>query len=205
MIAMAFVIPAVHAQTTSTAQRRLDLSAFVLLSGTDTGLGSSPYADPNGIAGPPSKNLTLSLGADLGFYSSHSFELQAEVRGGTPVDSGTVDGQKSILGGLRVTHEPGGSGFFGRVRPYGTLLAGRGQIDYQNVGYLIPGTLYISNNSAVYAAGLGTEVDVTRRFAVRVDAQFQRWNTPVTADGALRVAQGGVGLVYRYGTGSGPR
>lgn len=193
----------VRAQARSTAERRLDLSAFGLFSGTYTGLGSSPYL--YGIEGPQGRNLTFSLGANLGFYTFHGARLGAEVRGALPLNSGQVDGQKSILGGIHVTHEPSGYGAFGRVRPYVDVLAGRGEITYQNGGYPIPGFLVLSNPSAVYAAGGGFEFDVTRAFSVKADAQFQRWNTPVTTSGVLHVPQGGVGIVYRYGTGRGPR
>ena len=193
------------AQTYPAAQRRFDLSAFALFSGTYTGLGSSPLASGGGFAGPGGRNLTFSLGADLGFYSYRGFQLGAEVRGAYPLDSGQVDGQKSILAGVRVTREPSGTGLFARVRPYGTVLAGRGQIEYQSGGYLTPGILFFNNNSAVYAGGFGAEADVSRSFSIRGDAQFQRWNTPVTQSGILHTSQGGIGIVYRYGAGSGPR
>ncbi len=196
------MVPA-GAQARSTAQRRLDLSAFALFSGTYTGLGSSPYV--YGIEGPEGRNLTFSLGADLGVYSFHGARLGAEVRGAYPIKSGQVDGQKSILGGVRVAHEPSGYGLFGRVRPYADVLAGRGQISYQNSGYRVRDFLYLSSNSAVYEAGGGFEVDVTRAFSIKADAQFQRWNSPVKASGVLHVPQGGIGIVYRYGTGRGPR
>lgn len=193
-----------RAQARSTAERRLDLSAFGLFSGTYTGLGSSP-GFAGGFEGPEGRNLTFSLGADLGVYTFHGARLGAEVRGGLPINSGQVDGQKSILGGIRVTHEPSGYGFLGRVRPYADVLAGRGQLTYQNGGYPVPGFLVLSSNSAVYAAGGGFEFDVTRAFSIKADAQFQRWNTPVNASGVLHVPQGGVGIVFRYGTGRGPR
>lgn len=192
------------AQARSTAERRLDFSAFGLFSGTYTGLGSAPVF-PGNPEGPQGRNITFSLGADLGFYTFHGARLGAEVRGGLPIDSGQVDGQKSILGGIRVTHEPSGYGLFGRVRPYVDVLAGRGQLKYQNGGYPIPGFLVLSSNTTVYSGGGGLEFDVTRAFSIKADAQFQRWNTPVTTSGVLHVPQGGVGIVYRYGTGRGPR
>ncbi len=191
------------AQARSTAERRLDLSAFGLLSGTYTGLGSSPSL--YGFEGPEGRNLTLSAGADLGVYTFHGARLGAEVRGAYPLKSGQVDGQKSLLGGVRVTHEPSGYGLFGRVRPYVTVLAGRGEIVYQNGGYYVSPFNYLSSTSAVYSGGVGFEYDVTRAFSIKADSQFQRWNSPVKASGVLHVPQGGVGIVYRYGTGRGPR
>ncbi|MGI4756538.1 MAG: hypothetical protein ACRYGF_06780 [Janthinobacterium lividum] len=201
---------AAQAQARASADRRLDLSAFGLFSGTYTGLGplSYPYLI-DGPQGPEGRNLTFSLGADLGVYTFHGARLGAEVRGSTPIKSGQVDSQKSILAGIRVTHEPSGYGFLGHVRPYVDVLAGRGQMKYQGGGYLVQDgsflTEYLANNSAVYDAGGGFELDVTRRCSIKVDAQFQRWNTLVNTSGVIYSKQGGVGIVYRYGTGRGPR
>lgn len=175
-----------------------------MLNGVYTGLGSSPYVN-SGITGPEGRNISLSAGADLGFYSFLGLRLGAEVRGEAPLKSGQVDGQKSILGGLRVTHEPSGYGLFGHLRPYGDVLAGRGAINYQNGGYPAPGVLYLSNTSAVYAGGGGLEFDVTRSFSVKADALVERWYTPVGTNGHIYSKQGGIGVVYRYGMGRGPR
>lgn len=190
-------------RTDPTARRRLDLSAFGMVSGVYTGLGSSPY--PSGFSGPEGRNIALSAGADLGFYSFLGLRLGGEVRGQLPLKSGQVDGQKSILGGLRVTHEPNGYGLFGRFRPYADVLAGRGELTFQNGGYAVPGIVFLSNTSAVYAGGGGFEYDVTRAFSIKADALFERWNTPVVGSGHIYSKQGGIGIVYRYGTGRGPR
>lgn len=191
-------------RTYSTAQRRLDLSAFGMVSGVYTGLGGSPY-DNGGVEGPEGRNVSITAGADLGFYSFLGLRLGAEVRGEAAIKAGQVDSQKSILGGLRVTHEPSGYGLFGNVRPYVDVLAGRGNIIYQNNGYPVPGILYLSNPSAVYAGGGGFEYDFSRAFSFKADALVERWNTPVVESGKIYSKQGSVGIVYRYGTGRGPR
>ncbi len=176
-----------------------------MFSGTQTGLGSSPYLPGNNGIGPEGRNLAITAGADLGFYSLRGFRLGAEVRGSIAVDSGQVDGQKSLLGGVRVTHEPGGTGLWGSFRPYGTLLAGRGELNYGANGYPQNTLTYLSSISNVYAGGAGFEYDFSRRFSFKLDGQLQRWNTPVIASGVIYSKQGSVGVVYRYGTGRGPR
>ena len=198
-------VPALQAQSGPTAVRKLDLSAFGMFSGVRTGLGSSPFLNANGLVGPEGRNLAITAGADLGFYSLRGFRLGAEVRGSIAVDSGQVDGQKSVLGGIRVTHEPTGYGFWGGFRPYGTVLAGRGELNYGTNGYPLNGITYLSSISNVYAGGGGIEYDFSRRFSLKLDGQVQRWNTPVLASGVIYSKQGSIGIVYRYGTGRGPR
>lgn len=190
------------AQARPTADRTLHPSAFVLFSGTYTGLGASPLSPNPGLGG---RNFTLTLGGDLGVLPFRRFDLAAEVRGSYPLNKGKVDSQKSILGGLRVSREPVGEGFFSRVRPYANVLVGRGAMDYRGSGYPVPGLLYTRTVSTVYDAGGGFEVDITQQFSLKGDAQFQRWSTPVTASGHVYASQGGVGLVYRYGAGGSPR
>ena len=175
-----------------------------MVSGVYTGLGSSPL-DNGGVYGPEGRNVALTAGADLGFYSVLGLRLGGEVRGEAALKSGQVDGQKSILGGLRLTHEPSGYGLFGRVRPYADVLAGRGELKYQNGGYPVPMALYLSNTSPVYAGGGGFEYDVTRAFSFKGDALFERWKSPVALGGRMYSKQGSIGIVYRYGTGRGPR
>ena len=191
-----------HGQAAPTAVRSLHPSAFVLFSETYTGLGASDfYANP-GLGG---RNFTLTLGGDFGVFPFRRFDLAAEVRGSYPVNKGKVDGQESLMGGLRISREPVGEGFLGRVRPYADVLVGRGAMDYQSGGYPVPGLLYTRTVSTVYDVGAGFEVDVTRQFSIKADAQFQRWSTPVTASGHIYSSQGGLGIVYRYGAGGSPR
>ena len=189
------------------AERGLHPSAFALFSETYTGLGASSFNPNPGLGG---RNFTLTLGGDLGVYPFRRFDLAAEVRGSYAINKGKVDGQSSILGGLRASREPVGEGFFGRFRPYANALIGRGAMDYQSGGYPVQESpsvvlLYTRTVSTVYDVGAGFEVDVTQHFSFKGDAQFQRWSTPVTSSGHIYSSQGGVGLVYRYGAGGSPR
>ena len=104
-----------------------------------------------------------------------------------------MDSQKSVLAGLRAESR------FSRAVVYGDVLAGRGGIDYQNGGYLVPPLVYFATNTIVYGAGGGVELDITRKLAVKIDAQVQHWSTPVTSSGAIYPKQVGVGVVYRFG------
>jgi hypothetical protein len=185
------------AQAIPTADRGAQASAFVLFSGTYTGLGASLFSPQPGSGG---KNLTISAGADLDFMLGRRFALGAELRGSYPINAGKVDGQKTILGGVRATREPVGDyGLLRRFRPYGNFLVGRGQMDMQSGGYIVPGFRYDLTTSTVYSPGGGFEIELTPRVALKADAQFQRWSTPLTPSGTLWAKQGGIGLTYRFG------
>lgn len=184
--------PAARAQARATSSRSLQLSAFGELNGTWTGL-----ADPGAARG--GRNLAFTLGGDLGLYDFHRVLLGAEVRGTYPLDSGQIVGQKSVLVGLRAQRR------YGRLIPFGNLLVGRGSLDYENGGYIAPPLIYFSTNTTVYDGGGGVEVDVRPALALKVEAQVQRWDTPVTASGHIYTKQVGVGLVYRFGANASPR
>lgn len=167
-------------QADATASRGLEISVFGGPAGVFTGLAGG-------------HNLSLSAGVDAGVRAFHGFTPVAEVRGLYPVDSGTVDKQKNILGGLRVEKRQRG------LRLYGDVLFGRGQIDYLNGGYLnTAGDFrYQASSSSVLSPGAGVSVDIGFRLGVFVDAQFQRYRTPVTASGTLWSKPVTIGVVYR--------
>ncbi|WP_047490406.1 hypothetical protein [Terriglobus sp. TAA 43] len=179
-----------------TAIRKLAPSAFVMVGGTYTGVGSFGSATHrNG-----GKNMTLTAGGDLGFLSFGRYMLGAEVRGSYPIDSGHIVGEKSILGGARMSYETGGL-----IRPYVDGLFGRGQMNYQNGGYQVGSLLYSQTATNIYDFGGGAEFDVFRQISLKVDVQAQHWNTPVIANGHVWSAQGSIGAAYRFGAGQGPR
>ena len=173
------------AQARATARRTFQFQAFGLLSGTYTGLSGG-------------KNLSLTLGGDLGFYQTHGLLLSAELRGTYPVSKGQLDAQKSLLGGLRVDHR------FSRATVYGDALFGRGGIEYVNGGYPVIPLVYFSSNTAVYGGGGGVEFDVSHGFGLKVEGQVQHWSTPVVPSGAIYPKQIGAGVVYRFGANGRP-
>ncbi len=173
-----------RAQSLPAAVQRLQLSAFGGVSGVYTGLGSG-------------RNLAVTAGVDLGLPPIFSLSPTLEVRGSYAIDKGKVDSQKNIMGGVTVAKD------FGRVRPYGDVFVGRGQINYGN-GYVNPaGNLrYLQTNSNVFATGGGLDLRLDRHFAIKLDAQIERYASPVTVSGHLYAKAVTVGMVYHFRFGS---
>jgi hypothetical protein len=184
-----------NAQAGPTAIRRISLSPFVLVDGTYTGLDADQTSFKGG------RNLSIIAGADLGFYSPGRYSLAAEVRGNYAINSGDIVGEKSILGGLRFSREPGR----GIVRPYVDVLFGRGALEYQDGGYLTPQFLLISNNSNTLEAGGGVELDIPHNLSIKLDAQVQTWKTPIPGADTFYSKHFGAGVAYRFGANGRPR
>jgi hypothetical protein len=169
-------MPTARGQALPTASQSLSLSAFGGTSGIQTGIKGG-------------RNLSITAGADVTFW--HFFaglRPTAEVRGTYPVDDGRVNGQKSILAGLRIDRR------IRRFHLYGDFLVGRGELNYLN-GL---SRLYLYTDSTVYSPGLGVEYDLTRHFAFRADGQDQRWSTPANSSGVAWSKQGTLAVTYRF-------
>jgi hypothetical protein len=121
--------------------------------------------------------------------------FSAEVRGTEPLHDGSIDSQKDVLGGVKIDHT-----YLQRFHPYADILFGRGLIDYQGAGYLDPSRtlVYTSSPSNVISPGAGVDVDFSDQFALKLDAQFQHWDTPVTTSGSLYAKALTAGIVYRF-------
>lgn len=117
-----------------------------------------------------------------------------EVRGVYPLDRGDVDGQKSILGGVKADFL-----LHNRLRPYGDFLVGRGAVRYASPGYQVGNVIYELSTTNVYSFGGGFDHDLTPRLGLRLDAQVQRWGYAPTASGNMYPTLVTVGLVYRLG------
>jgi opacity protein-like surface antigen len=167
------------AQAAPAGTQKLQLSAFGALTGTFTGLEGG-------------KNLGITAGADLTFLSFRQFRPAFEVRGTYPIDKGHISSQKNFLLGPRVDYP------IGRLHPYVDFFFGRGQIDYHEPGFDIGDIRYISTNTFVYSPGVGLDYSLTHNIAVKVDAQFQHWNTPVTDSGVIHPTALTLGLVYNF-------
>lgn len=165
-----------------TATQSLQLSVFGGVGGVFTGLSDG-------------RNFDFLAGVDLGLPPVHGFRPTIEVRGAYPVDHGSIDSQKSILGGIKtdflLNH---------RLRPYADFLFGRGQIDY-NGGYQFANQIYLQTTTNVYSFGGGFDYDLTEHFAVRVDGQFQKWGYAPTASGNIYSKVGNAAIVYRFNFG----
>ncbi len=172
----------VQAQAIPAASRPFTFSAFGAATGIFTGLDGG-------------KNLGITAGGDIGFKPYHLFYPSVEVRGTYAIDDGELDAQKNILFGLKVER------YYDRFHPYVDFLYGRGKVDYENGGYPNPaGTfLYLNSISNVYSVGSGLDYTLTEHFALKADVQFQHYDVPVTASGAIYSKPLSVGVVYRFG------
>jgi len=106
---------AAKAQAVPGASSTIALDVFLGTTGISTGLGSG-------------RNAGLTAGATLGFHPFFHLTPALEVRGTLPIDQGSVDGQKNVLGGLQVATQ------LSRFHPYANILFGRGEITYLNGG-----------------------------------------------------------------------
>jgi hypothetical protein len=166
-------------QAAPAGTQKLQLSAFVAATGTFTDLEGG-------------KNLGITAGADLTFLGFRQFHPSFEARGTYPIDKGQISSQKNFLLGPKVEYP------LGKLHPYADFLIGRGQIDYHYPGFVFGNTLYISSNTIVYSPGIGVDYNLTHNWAIKGDAQFQFWNTPVTASGTIHPTALTLGVVYNF-------
>jgi hypothetical protein len=167
------------AQAAPAGTQKLQLSAFVAATGTLTNLEGG-------------KNLGITAGADLTFLGFRRFRPAFEARGSYPIDKGHISSQKNFLLGPKVEYP------LGKFHPYADFLIGRGQIDYHDPGFVFGNTLYISSNTTVYSPGVGFDYNLTHTLAVKADAQFQHWDTPVTTSGTIHPTALTFGVVYNF-------
>jgi hypothetical protein len=178
---------AARAQALATATQTMSLSAFAGGTGDWTGFDGG-------------RGLNLTAGVDLRILSYRGFLPSVEVRGTKTIDSGLVDAQKNVVGGLKVER------IYGRSHVYGDFLYGRGEIDYQQGGYVNPQrtVVYLSSNSGVSSFGGGVDYDVTHHFAAKVDFQLQHYDTPVSTFASIYSKNVTAGVVYRFDFNRGP-
>lgn len=172
-----------HAQSSQpTASKLFEISAFGGINGTYTGLSGG-------------KNLGITAGVDVGTRSYYGFRPFLEGRGTYPVDGGTIDAQRSALGGIRVVRR-----ILPSLHVYGDFLLGRGQIDYQNGGYPSPdgNFLILQSTGNVLSPGGGAEYRLSEHLTGLLDVQFQHWDSPATPSGHLWSTPIMVGARYRF-------
>jgi hypothetical protein len=168
-------------QATPAATQLFQLSAFGGITGSYTGLEQS-------------KNLGITAGVDIGIRPFHGLYPSAEFRGTYPVDDGTLAAEKNFLYGLKIERP------YRSLHPYGDVLFGRDKIEYESGGYPnADGTLlYVESVSNILSFGGGVDIDLTPHLAAKFDGQFQRYETPVTASGAIYAKAFTAGAVYRF-------
>jgi Outer membrane protein beta-barrel domain len=168
-----------RAQAIPAGTQHLQLSAFAGGTGTFTDL----------LGG---KNFSITAGADLTFLFFRSFRPSFEARGTYPLDAGHISSQKNFLLGPKVEYP------IGRFHPYVDFFLGRGQIDYHAPGFLVGTLIYESSNTAVYSPGVGLDYNLTHNLALKADAQFQHWNTPVIPSGVIHPTALTFGVQYSF-------
>jgi hypothetical protein len=173
-----------RAQSIPTATEPLHISVFAGATGRQTYLGGG-------------RNGDFTAGVDLGLRPYRFLRPSLEIRGTTDIDKGHIDGQKDVLGGIKL--EAGG---YHRLHPYIDFLAGRAGITYAKPGALVPGTsiLYTSSSTTALDGGGGFDYDITRHIAFKADSQLLRLSTPVTP-GHLHPYEVTIGASYRFGGG----
>ena len=169
-----------YGQALPAAVQQLRVSAFAGLTATDTGLASG-------------KNAGITAGVNLGFLPLFRLYPSAELRGNYAFDQGSVDSQKSVLGGLRI------AAHLGRIQPYGDFLFGRGEMNYGS-GFQRAHTniFYTQSSSNVISPGGGADLTLSHRWAMKFDVQLQHWSSPVTPTGHQYATAGTLGISYQF-------
>jgi hypothetical protein len=180
----ALLVPAARAQAGPTARSVTQISTFAAITGTQTGLDSG-------------RNIGFTAGLDLDLLPIYGLHPSIEGRGTLAIDKGHVDSQKNILGGLKLAYP---IPRLPRLRPYGTALFGRGSIDYGPTGYQVPQTniFYEISHTNVLSLGGGIDYKLSGHLFLKLDAQSQRYSTPVTLSHHLYAITANVGLLYRF-------
>jgi hypothetical protein len=170
-----------RAQAAPAATRKAGLSAFAGATGTFTGLGSG-------------KNVGATGGVDIELHRWNSLIACLEARGTYPFYLGDTVNIRNILGGVRFAR-----GSRGSLLDFDALF-GRAELRYENGGYPNPSFTYLYQKSPsnVLSLGGGAELPLTYTWAIKADAQWQHYSSPVTSSGHLNSVPVTVGIVYRF-------
>jgi hypothetical protein len=146
------------------------------------------------------KNYGITAGVDLRLKQHFGLRPAIEVRGFYPFGSDTVVNHRDVLAGVRIEKA------FGRFLPYGDFLFGRSSLHYNPYLPNPDGTFaYTRSSSNVYSPGGGVEYSLSPKFALKGDAQFQRFSTPVTDTGHAYATTVTIGVTYHLFGGEAPR
>jgi hypothetical protein len=173
------IAPAAFGQASmSTASRALRFQGF----------GTYSYTRPDYDTGT---NYGVTLGTDLDFntptWVKPGLELRATRNSGDSTNQYTYGGGPRIV--LPISH----------VQPYVDFLISGGKIEFNHLDPAAPD--YQANRSTVYSYGGGADVLLTRSWAVRLDAQSQRWKLSHSSP-PFHPLLVSVGLRYQIGGGA---
>jgi hypothetical protein len=167
------------AQSIPTATQRLQLSTFLVATETSAALQGA-------------KSFAITSGTDLTVLTLRYFNTGVEFRGSFPIQSGSVIKQKSFLVGPKIDFPKH------RIRPYVDFLVGRGRINYLDGGYVFGTVKYIRSDSPVLSPGIGCDIYATHRVAMKLDIQYQSWDTPASSSGWITPTSVSVGGTYNF-------
>lgn len=173
--------PLANAQALPTATQLLRLSVFGGATGMDIGLEGS-------------QTIGATAGLDVGLGRFFGVQPGIELRGTETSEGGVVSGEKNALIGATVSRN------FGHIQPYADFLFGRGILDYGHGGY--PNSsftlLYTHTAGNVLSPGAGINLSITEHFSVKLDGQYQRIATPVTAKHYIYTTPLTFGVIYNF-------
>jgi hypothetical protein len=170
-----------HAQALPTATQMLRLSVFGGATGMDIGLAGS-------------RTLGATAGLDVGVGRFFGLQPGIELRGTETTQGGVVSSEKEALIGATVGRT------FGHIQPYADFLFGRGLLDFGHGGYInsAQGLIYTSTPGNVLSPGAGINLILTEHFSVKLDGQYQRIATPVTATHYIYTTPLTFGVIYNF-------
>jgi hypothetical protein len=167
------------AQSLPTATQTLQLSTFIATTRTSTGLDHG-------------ENLAITSGVDLTLLAYGRINVAGELRGSHPVQRGSVASQENYVVGPKLEYS------IRNIRPYVDFFAGRGRITYLDDGYIFENVKYIRSDSLVLSPGVGVDFYLNHRTAIKVDFQYQSWETPVVITGRITPWAETVGATYNF-------
>jgi hypothetical protein len=180
MTAAIFILPLGSlAQSLPTATQALQLSTFIAATRTSTDLESG-------------ENLDITSGMDLMLLALRRLDIAGELRGSYPVQRGSADSQESFVSGPKIEYP------LHNIRPYVDFMVGRGRITYLSGGYIFRNIKYIRSDSLVLSPGIGLDFYLSHRVALKVDFQYQSWNTPAAVSGRIAPGAAMVGATYHF-------
>jgi hypothetical protein len=175
-----FILPVGSlAQSLPTATQALQFSTFVAATRISTDLESG-------------ENFDITSGMDLMLLSLRRLDIAGELRGSYPLQRGTTSSQESFVSGPKVEYR------IHHLRPYADFMVGRGRITYLSGGYIFRNVKYIRSNSLVLSPGIGLDLCLSHRVALKVDFQYQSWDTPAAVSGRIAPGAAMVGATYRF-------
>lgn len=173
--AVLLVVPGkLIAQAIPAASKQADISVFGAFSRVNPDYG-------------PQKNNGVMYGVDYTRYMHWFVTPSLEFRG--RVNPGETVGERTVGGGIRLEHP------IQRFHPYADFLVSAGTLTFSHPIIDVRHKLYKSDDSIVYSMGGGVDVDVTSRFAARVDYQYEFWSLGTNQTFTPTVFS--LGVVYR--------